>query len=215
MLNNNETVYPEVSVIMAVYNRANYLSRCVGSLINQSFKNWELIAIDDGSEDDTFNILSEYESAYKNIKVIRQTNKKLARSRNRGIKSSSGKYITFLDSDDEYEIDHLQKHVDFMEENPEIDLIHGGVKIIGDEYVRDKNDPHKLIHLSECTIGGTFFAKRNVFLDLKGFKNLKYSEDSEFLERAEKIFRIQKVNFKTYKYYRDLPDSITNSYEPE
>ncbi|MHB8578669.1 MAG: glycosyltransferase family 2 protein [Ignavibacteriaceae bacterium] len=215
MLNNNETVQPEVSVVMAVFNRANYLSRSVGSLIIQTFKDWELIAVDDGSEDDTFKILKQYENANKNIKVIRQTHQKLALSRNRGIEASSGKHITFLDSDDEYVVDHLQKHVEFMKENPEIDLIHGGVKIIGDEYVRDKNDPHKLIHLSECTIGGSFFAKRNVFLDLKGFKNLKYSEDSEFLERAERIFRIQKVNFKTYKYYRDLPDSITNSYEPE
>ncbi|MHB1686449.1 MAG: glycosyltransferase family 2 protein [Ignavibacteriaceae bacterium] len=212
----NNIVYgqPEVSVVTAVYNRANYLGRCIGSLLNQTFKNWELIAVDDGSEDDTFKILKEYEKTYKNIKVFWQTNRKLPLSRNKGIEVSSGKFITFLDSDDEYEKDHLEKHFEFMKKNPEVDLIHGGVNIIGDEYVKDKNNPHKLIHLSKCTIGGTFFGKRNVFIDLKGFKNLKYSEDSDFLERAEKIYNVKKVNFNTYKYHRDAPDSITNSYEP-
>ncbi len=214
-LNNKIISPPEVSVIMAVFNRAEYLSRSIGSLLNQSFENWELIAIDDGSEDDTFKILSEYEKVYSNFKVIRQSNVKLALTRNRGIKASSGKYITFLDSDDEYEIDHLQKRVDYMNENSEIDFIHGGVKIIGNEYVRDKNDMKKLIHITDCTVGGTFFAKRKVFLDLNGFKDLRYSEDSEFLERAEKVFNVHKIDFKTYIYYRDLPDSITNSYEPE
>jgi glycosyltransferase involved in cell wall biosynthesis len=214
-LNNKIIRPPEVSVIMAVFNRADYLSRSIGSLLKQSFGNWELIAIDDGSEDDTFKILSEYEKEYCNIKAIRQSNMKLALTRNRGIKASSGKYITFLDSDDEYEIDHLQKRIDFMKENPEIDFIHGGVKVIGSEYVRDKNDLNRLIHISECTIGGTFFAKREVFLELNGFKDLRYSEDSEFFERAEKVFRVHKIDYNTYIYYRDLPDSITNSYEPE
>jgi hypothetical protein len=99
-----------------------------------------------------------------------------------------------------------------MEQHPDIDMIRGGVQIIGNEYVRDKNNPKKLIHLSECTIGATFFGKRNVFLFLNGFRNLDYSEDSDFLERAEKYFRIEKVDFNTYKYYREDPESITNSY---
>jgi len=213
-VDNNGTIDPEISVVMAVYNRANYLSRCIGSLLNQSYKNWELIAVDDGSEDDTFNVLQEYSKAYPNIKIFRQTNRKLPLSRNKGISEASGKFITFLDSDDEYENNHLEKHFEFMKNNPLVDLIHGSAKIIGDEYVRDKFDPDKFIHLSECTIGGTFFGKKNVFTKLKGFRNLKYSEDSDFLERAEKIFKVQKVNFLTYKYHRDDPGSITNSYEP-
>ncbi len=206
---------PEVSVILTVYNRAKYLGRCIDSLLNQTFTNWELIAIDDGSTDNSFEILNTYRTAYQNIKVLQHQNMKLPLSRNKGIKISSGKYITFLDSDDEYEKDHLQKRVDYLENHPGIDLIHGGVNIIGDEYVRDKNNPKTFIHLSKCTIGATFFGKRNIFLDLNGFKNLKYSEDSEFLERAEKHYRVKKVDFNTYRYHRDVPDSLTNTYAPE
>ena len=202
----------EISVILPVYNRANYLNRCVDSLLNQSYKNWELIGIDDGSEDNSFDILESYEKANNNIKIFRQKNMKLPLSRNRGIKESSSKFITFLDSDDEYEKDHLLKRVEYMNEHPKVDLIHGGVKIIGNEYVRDKNNPKEFIHLSKCTIGATFFGKRDVFIQLNGFNDLNYSEDSEFLERAKDKFFIEKVNFNTYRYHRDAPDSITNSF---
>lgn len=204
---------PSVSVVLTVYNREKYLNRCITSLLNQSFDDWELIAIDDGSKDDSYKVLKYFELMSSKIKVIHQENRKLALSRNRGIELSNGKHITFLDSDDEYEKDHLEKRIDFMIKNLNVDLIHGGVKVIGNNYVPDKNNPLKLIHLSDCTIGATFFGKREVFEFLKGFKNLPYSEDSEFLERAELFFNIKKVDYKTYIYHREVPDSITNNYK--
>ena len=203
---------PLVSVILTVFNRENYLRRSIDSLLNQTLKNWELIAIDDGSDDSSFEILQEYSAGHKRIKVLRHKNMKLPLSRNRGIKAATGKYVTFLDSDDEYESDHLQRRAEILEKYPEIDLLHGGVKIIGDEFVRDKNNPENFIHLSECTIGATLFGRKEVFIKLDGFKNLDYSEDSEFLERAEKKFHVKKIDFRTYKYHRDAPDSITNTY---
>jgi glycosyltransferase involved in cell wall biosynthesis len=202
----------KISVILPVFNRANYLKRSIDSLLDQSYQNWELIGIDDGSNDNSFEIMESYQKTNKNVKIFRQQNIKLPLTRNRGIKESSGNFITFLDSDDEYEKNHLLKRVDYVYKHPEIDLIHGGVKIIGNEFVRDKDNPTELIHLSKCVIGATFFGKRTVFIKLHGFKNLNYSEDSEFLERARGKFNIKKVNFKTYRYYRDAPDSITNSF---
>jgi hypothetical protein len=68
--------------------------------------------------------------------------------------------------------------------NLEVDMMRGGVEIIGNKYVRDKNNPLEFIHLSYCSIGATFLGRRNVFLMLNGFKNLEYSEDSDFLERV-------------------------------
>lgn len=213
-MNDKTWAQPKVSVILTTYNRAKYLRRCINSVLNQSCDDWELIAIDDGSLDNSIEILNEYEENYRNIKIIRQDNLKLPLSRNKGIELSTGDFITFLDSDDEYSEDHLSKRVEFMEKHPWVDLIHGGVNIIGSEYVRDKNYPHNLIHLSQCTIGATFFGKRKVFLELNGFKNLSYSEDSEFFERAEKKYNIAKVEFNTYKYYRNNLDSITNMFTP-
>jgi glycosyltransferase involved in cell wall biosynthesis len=211
-VNINLEVQPEVSVILSVFNRAQYLHRCINSLLYQSFKNWELVAIDDGSEDNSFEVLKEYQVNNPGIVIISHKNMKLPLSRNKGIVASRGRYITFLDSDDEYINDHLMKRVEFMNNHPEVDMICGGVEIIGNKYVRDKNNPLEFIHLSYCSIGATFFGRRNVFLMLNGFKNLEYSEDSDFLERAEKSFHIEKVNFNTYKYYRETPDSITNNY---
>ena len=204
----------KISIILPVFNRANYLKRSIDSLMDQSYQNWELIGIDDGSIDNSFEVMDSYQKTNRNrnIKIFRQQNMKLPLTRNRGIKESSGNFITFLDSDDKYEKNHLLKRVDYMYKHPEIDLIHGGVKIIGNEFVRDKDNPKEFIHLSKCVIGATFFGKRTVFIKLHGFKNLKYSEDSEFLERAKVKFNIKKVNFKTYRYYRDVPDSITNSF---
>ncbi len=206
---------PLVSVILTVFNRENYLRRAINSLLSQTFRDWELIAINDGSSDDSYKILVEYENLFSNIKAYTQENRKLAFSRNRGINLSSGKYITFLDSDDEYAEDHLYERVKFMEKDTQIDMIHGGVKIIGDEFVRDKDNPYCLIHLSECTIGGTFFGKRDVFLSLKGFKENIYSEDSEFLRRAGEKFNIKKVDINTYIYRRETEDSLTHNYAPK
>lgn len=206
---------PVVSVILTVYNRDSSLRRSVNSLLGQSFHDWELIAVDDGSRDNSFTILKEYAELFDNINVFTQVNRKLAFSRNRGIFNSSGKYITFLDSDDEYEANHLSERVLFMDRNPETDLIHGGVKVIGNEFVRDKDNPFFFIHLSECTIGGTFFGKREVFESLNGFKENMYSEDSEFLQRAEDIFNVKKVDFNTYIYHRESEDSLTHNYLPD
>lgn len=214
MLQNNSIHKPKVSVILTVYNREKLLNRCINSLLIQSYGDWELIAIDDGSYDRSYDVLLDYGKNYSNIHLIKQQNQKLPLSRNRGIKIAKGKYITFLDSDDEYEQEHLAKRVELMETHPEIDLIHGGFKIIGDEYVRDKNNPATFIHLSECSVGGTFFGKRSVFIELGGFKNIEYSEDSDFLDRAKKQFRVEKVSFETYKYNRNSSDSLTKKYIP-
>ncbi|MCX8011295.1 MAG: glycosyltransferase family 2 protein, partial [Ignavibacteria bacterium] len=137
----------------------------------------------------------------------------LAHSRNFGIKNSVGKFITFLDSDDEYKRNHLELRMNYFEANHDIDLIHGGVEIIGtpeSHYVKDKNDLSKKIHLSDCVIGATLFGRRKVFEALNGFRDI-YSEDSDFVERAIEFFNIRKVDFPTYIYHRDTTDSICNT----
>lgn len=202
---------PAVSIILPTFNREMLLKRAVNSVLNQTFKNWELIIVDDGSSDDTFSLISDYQNHFENIRYLRHPNKKLPLSLNTGIQASCGEFITFLGSDDEYKHEHIELRYNYMNENPYIDLLHGGIEIIGDPFVKDKNDLTKKIHLEECHIGGTFFCRRKIFEELGGFKNIEYSEDSEFFERVEEEFKTAKVNFKTYVYYRDTPDSICNS----
>jgi glycosyltransferase involved in cell wall biosynthesis len=202
---------PKISVLIPTYNRKGILKRAVESVLKQTFKNFELIIIDDGSTDNTSSVIWEYQKQFENIRYLRHSNRKLPLTLNAGIQASVSEYITFLGSDDEYRINHLETRWEIIENNKSIDVLYGGVEIIGNPFVKDKNDLSKEIHLSECIIGGTFFGKRKVFIETNGFNNLDYSEDSEFYERASEKFRFVKTNIPTYVYYRDLPDSICNN----
>lgn len=91
---------PEISVIVPVYNNEKYITRCVDSITTQSFTDYEILLIDDGSQDQSGAICDEIANSRKNVYVIHQENKGLATSRKVGIQSAKGRYITFIDSDD-------------------------------------------------------------------------------------------------------------------
>ena len=202
---------PIVSIIMPTFNRAEYLQRSIESVLNQSFKIWELIIVDDGSSDNTSQIVDEYILQFENIRYMKHSNRRPALAANAGIQASCGELIAFLGSDDEWKPEFLKQRVNFLKDNHEIDFIHGGLEVVGHPYVKDKNDLTREIHIDECVVGGTFFGKRNVFIELGGFRNLSYSDDSDFYERAVKKFNVAKVDFPTYIYYRDTPDSICST----
>ncbi len=96
----NEVSVPYISIIVPCYNVQEYLQECLDSLINQTFKNFEIICINDGSHDNTLQILKDYESKDKRIVVIDKENEGLSAARNLGMKISKAPYIFFMDSDD-------------------------------------------------------------------------------------------------------------------
>lgn len=202
---------PVISIITATFNREELLERAIVSVLRQTCDLWELLVIDDGSADNTFNKVRPYIEKTGKIRYFRHTNRGLALSRNAGLQAAAGEYVTFLDSDDEYLPEHLELRLKYMKENSNVDLIHGGTMIVGNPFVPDKNDTSKEIHLDKCAVGGTFFGKRPVFISLGGFKDIDYSEDSDLMERATEIYRVQKVSFPTYVYHRDTADGICNS----
>lgn len=202
---------PFFSVIITTYNREKLLSRSINSLFKQDFSDWEAIIVDDGSNDNTFEFIKPIILEHLNVKYIYQKNQGLPAARNLGVSLSKGDYITFLDSDDEYKENHLSSRFRILQKNPYIDLLHGGVEIIGDAYVPDKNNPSKLIHLDECFIGGTFVIKRELFQKIGYFRQIDFADDTDFYERALKgHFIIVKTDIKTYIYHRDTPDSMCN-----
>lgn len=89
-----------ISVIIPIYNTEKYLSRCIESVLAQTFNKIEIVLIDDGSIDNSYNIAKQYSEKYENIKAISQENRGTSEARKAGINNSSGKYIMFLDSDD-------------------------------------------------------------------------------------------------------------------
>ena len=92
-----------VSIVMPIYNAENYLKDSIESLINQKYKNLEIICVDDGSTDDSLRILENYKRNDDRIKIIKQKNQFAGVARNNGLNNANGKYIMFLDSDDIFE----------------------------------------------------------------------------------------------------------------
>lgn len=201
---------PFFSVIMTTYNRVELIKRAIDSLIDQTERDWELILVNDGSTDKTIEAIQPYLRKYPKIIYKYQENKGFIAGKNTGIGLAKGKYITFLDSDDEYAKTHLETRKHFLAKEPDIDLLHGGVKIIGPEFVPDANNPDKLIHLSDCAISGTFFIKNKMMKALNGFAGNNLTTDADFMRRAgQGDFKIVKIDEPTYVYHRDVESSIT------
>jgi glycosyltransferase involved in cell wall biosynthesis len=213
---NQEFVLPFFSVIITTYNRSTLLKRALNSLIAQTETDWEAIIVDDGSTDDTASLIKPYMENDSRIKYVYQKNAGYAMAKNTGIFLSKGKFITFLDSDDEYALTHLEKRKVILMNNPKIEFLHGGIKVIGSQYVPDRFDLNKVVHLSDCEIGGTFFIKREIAVSFNGFKKMPLGSDGDFFERiSEAGVNIMKTQIPTYVYHRENADSITNNLMPD
>jgi len=114
---------PLVSVILPTYNRADTIGRAIDSVVNQTLSDWELIVVDDGSTDNSTELILERYSREPRLKLIRQENQGVSGARNTGLRASAGKYIAFLDSDDEYLPHHLELESAFLEAHPEEDFV--------------------------------------------------------------------------------------------
>ncbi|MBR8535739.1 glycosyltransferase family 2 protein [Carboxylicivirga sediminis] len=148
---NNATV----SIVIPIYNVAPYLSRCFKSCINQSYTNIELIAVNDGSTDDSLNLINSYASKDYRIKIVDKPNGGLNSAREAGIKASSGKYITIVDGDDYLETDAIEKLLNIIEiENA--DIVVAGANII----LADNNQLINTIQHPELVLYNEDYTKR-------------------------------------------------------
>ena len=111
----------KVSVMMPAYNAAEFLAIAVNSVLAQSYQDWELIIVDDGSTDRTAEIAAGFQDP--RVRLIRKENGGEASARNRALEEMEGEYLAFLDSDDLFLPDHLEKTVHYLEEHPERDAI--------------------------------------------------------------------------------------------
>ena len=108
----------KISIIVSIYNTEKYISTCLDALLNQTYSNLEFILIDDGSEDQSWNILKEYAKKDKRIILIQnEKNQGLAYSRNVGVKKASGEYLSFIDSDDYIDFNYYEKLIESILKN--------------------------------------------------------------------------------------------------
>ncbi len=211
MENKNAITHPFFSVIITTYNRAELVKRALKSLVTQTEKDWEGIIVDDGSTDDTFKQIKPLIDSGGNLSYIRHDHGGEASAKNAGIKAAKGYYVSFLDSDDEYAPNHLEHRKSILKANPSVKFVYGGVKIIGNSFVPDRNNPAKKIDLKYCIIGGTFFIDRNLLLSLEGFRQIYLGADADLFDRVKKAgTEMVQTLLPTYIYHHETEDSITN-----
>lgn len=121
---------PKVSVIIPTYNCAHYLGQAIESAMSQTFRDFEIIVLDDGSTDNTSEVIRQYGD---DIKYIRQANRGLPAARNRAIESSSGEFVALLDADDWWEPTKLSEQVPLLEADPEAGLAYTDLRVVYDD----------------------------------------------------------------------------------
>lgn len=206
------------SIIIPVYNSEKYIDRCLKSVLTQTYDNYEIIIINDGSTDNSEKILKKYETN-KSIKIITQTNHGVSYSRNIGIKESTGDYILFLDSDDFYENEILETLKNNIKDE---DIIKFGYKDLkGNKKTEAKTIIFKnyigkfaLKHIIEAKIlfdTPWMYAFKTEYMKKHEFTVGKYHEDFGLIPLM--IFNSKKVtsiNYYGYIYNRDNETSITS-----
>ncbi|MCC8073619.1 MAG: glycosyltransferase, partial [Clostridiales bacterium] len=139
----------KISVIVPIYNCEQYIERCVKSIINQSYKNIEIILVDDGSTDASPKICDSFAQKDSRVKVIHKSNSGVAHSRECGVLQSSGDYITFVDSDDWIKSDMLE-HLYRLIKSGDYRIASCDYELKFDENILDENTPVKTVELDFC-----------------------------------------------------------------
>ena len=123
---------PLVTVIIPAYNYARFIPQALSSVVSQTYTHWECLVIDDGSTDNTSMLVEQFVSKDSRIHYVKQENAGPSAARNNGLKKSNGKYIQFLDADDLIAPDKLSRHVHFLDNHPEVDIVYGSMRYFRD-----------------------------------------------------------------------------------
>jgi len=208
---------PLVSIILPTYNREGYTKRAIRSALSQTYKNIELIIIDDDSTDETPKIISELSRKDSRIIILRnETNLGFVKSLNIGIRRSQGKYIARLDDDDIWlDQKKLEKQVEFLEKNPDYVLVGGGMIKIDEKdkeiarylFPEKDNDIRKSILIDNPFTHSTVVFRKDVFEQTGGYK---YEEEFGFFADRALWLKLGKFG----KFY-NFPDYFTYYLEPQ
>jgi len=217
---------PLISVIIPVYNCEKYIAICINSILCQSYRNFELIVINDGSSDKSLEIINSFND--KRISVINKKNEGVSKARNIGIDLSSGDYLYFVDSDDYLDINILNSFVDILNKyNPDL-IMCGFYSEVGNEkpdifnykekYYGTKREFKKDIvslydkHLL-YNVWNKLFKKQLIIDNNLEFENIYYVEDNLFCQNYLKCCNsFYNINNCLYHYIRERENSITTGY---
>ena len=200
---------PEVSILTAAFNNGKYIEEMIESVLSQTFSDWELIIIDDGSTDDTKKKVGAYLNDSR-INYVWQMNQGQAAARNRAYQLSKGKYIAILDSDDYWESTKLQKQMELLDIHPNVGLVYtngfnideGGIKFEKQWVIKDiSNDPlPELILINNPIYFSSVLFNRN-YLD-----SYKLQEDS--IKCSDELITLLRVALRSRRFAY-IPEPLT------
>ncbi len=209
-----------VSVIVPVYNVEAYITTTLQSVLAQTFTDFEVLVVDDGSGDQSIELVKQFTD--RRIKVIQQANRGLAGARNTGIRNAQGEYLAFLDSDDLWLPEKLAKHVQHLQQNPQV-----GVSFCRSSFIDDAGNPlgiHQMPKLTEITIehllcrnpignGSVPVIRREVFEAIAFSQNRYGSEESFYFDEdfrsSEDIECWVRIMAQTDWQIEGIPEALT------
>ena len=192
-----------VSNIIPVYNNEEYLAKCIDSILNQSYTNLEVLLLDDGSKDNSYTIMKEYEKKYpKVIKIFKnKANMGVSKTRNKALDIASGDYVLFVDSDDYIDTNYIETLISNIGNN---DIIISGykrvniqVKILFEQIPKETEwDKYKYVFVAGKMYKNSFLKKYN-----RKFIGLKIAEDVNFyMQSASLTNKITVISYAGYNY---------------
>ncbi|MBK7159059.1 MAG: glycosyltransferase family 2 protein [Ignavibacteria bacterium] len=202
--NNN----PRVSIIIPTYNRVKMLEKSIESVFAQSYKDWELIIIDDASNDETEERMKQLSSREKSVRYMRIPKiegKGISEYLNIGLRNSKGEYIARIDDDDFWcHKDKLKMQVEFLDENPEYVVVGGGVILVDENgtelfrYLKKETDEEirRFALFSNPFTHATVMFRKETAMKLGGYRIMKHVEDMELWLRMGKVGKL--YNMKEY-----------------
>ena len=197
----------KVSIIVPVYNTEKYLSKCLDSLINQDFSDYEIIIVNDGSTDNSEDIINDYANKYDNIKTFKKKNGGLSSARNYGLAKAIGKYITFVDSDDYVEKDFLKELYNAINKDNsdiavcEFSYVYSSGKVIRSYSNLNYTEDTLKKYLLTPPMAPIRMFKKELF-EYRKFKERIYYEDLDLCPKFAKIAK--KVSFVDLSLYNYL-----------
>ncbi len=217
---------PKFSVVIPAYNSGKYLSEAIESVLSQTFQDWELLIVDDGSTDNTKNIIEGYTKRYpQKVKYFYQKNAGTSAARNRGIKAAKGEWIAFLDADDIWLSGKLELHMACFSECPEADLFYTNATMV--KYDKSRKWPY--IHEKEFNFKpsemyvrilirnfipfSSVVVQKSVLEAVGGFDEaIRFCEDTDLLLRLAKKCVFRYIN-SIQMIYRVSPGSKNTQLE--
>lgn len=217
----------KISVIVPVYNTRKFLKKCLDSIINQTFKDIEIICINDGSTDKSLSVLNEYALKDNRIKIINQQHAGVSCARNEGLKIAAGEYISFVDSDDWIDLDFLEKLYNAAEKY-DADIAAAGIKrvrsckwkyhlkIKSQEYTENTDRAFVLCDVPEkCYPVNKIYRFSQLKKYTINFEPNVYFEDRFFTAQVLVYLKSLVVVPDTYYNYWTNPNSIVKTKSPE